>query len=304
MNDNLNDNIRGGWVRLYRSFIRSSIWTMPWAWKITAIACMLLANHKPTKWWDGTAEVLIPAGSFITSLRNMEKTVKITQKQTRAAFRALERAGFLTTKRTHKWTMVSICNWARYQPMDDYEGTEIETVQGTPEGAVRAQWGHSEGTVRATNKNDKNEENEKNIPPIPPFAPPDEELSESWNLKPPTENGKPDVEKLIGSYARRIFDRHKKKRGCSLAMATAKLRTACSGMSVARVEKLLAQIDQSHEAWCLSYEWTKDGGEYQKGLDPFLNPKARRWEALPDPKDATEDPGDLPEYRDPYGDEE
>ena len=388
MNDNLNDNLRGGWVRLYRSFIRSSIWTMPEAWTKLALACMLLANHKPAKWRDGTAEISIPAGSFMASLRGLAAASNISLKQTRGGLEALEKEKFITILRAQRWTMVSVCNWGTYQSLNDERGTakkhpraqlgaqaiddasnsndisyEAGTYpQGTTEGTVGAQLGaqlgaqvnnalslsssdiykshkKAEGTTEGTtegtkqeykNKREsslrssdiplnpdkkKNPEKEKNQdnPPLvegdsdePPFETPDSERSEAWNLTAPSRDGKSKnpIEKLIAAYAQRIFGRHKKKRGCSLAMATAKLRTACSGMSVARVEKLLERIDTSHQAWCRSYAWTKDDGEYQKGLEPFLNPKARRWEVLPDAEETTEDPGDLPEYRDPYGDEE
>jgi len=43
--------------------------------------------------------------------------------------------------------------------------------------------------------------------------------------------------------------------------------------------QLLEKIDKSHIAWCCCEDWTKDGGRFQKGLEAWLNPKAKRWEA-------------------------
>ena len=92
------------------------------------------------------------------------------------------------------------------------------------------------------------------------------------------------MDDLIDIYAKRMFDRHKKKRGCTLIMAKGRLQTVCRKLSPAKAEELLKQIDTAHAAWCESEAWTKDGGEYQRGLDGFLIASKRRWEVLPDPE--------------------
>ena len=102
------ENLQTGYVRLYRSWLKSSIWTMPMAWNKLAMACLLMANYKPGKWWDGNETIIIPAGSFITSERNLAKTVKITQKQIRGGLRALERDQFISVQRAQRWTMISV----------------------------------------------------------------------------------------------------------------------------------------------------------------------------------------------------
>lgn len=155
------DNLSTGWVRLHRSLLRSSIWTMPLAWRILAITCLLSANHKPKKWWDGAENVIVPTGSFISSIRNLAKTIKITEKQVRGGFRALEVAQFISVTRTHRWSMVNICNWEVYQSGESSDGTATKSIKEPLEGTVRAQSGHSKGTVRALNKNEENEKNEE-----------------------------------------------------------------------------------------------------------------------------------------------
>jgi hypothetical protein len=43
----------------------------------------------------------------------------------------------------------------------------------------------------------------------------------------------------------------------------------------------LEQIDRNHEAWCLTESWTKDGGEYSKGLNNWLAPTMGRYGLQP-----------------------
>jgi hypothetical protein len=46
-------------------------------------------------------------------------------------------------------------------------------------------------------------------------------------------------------------------------------------------ESYLAQLDANHAAWCASEQWTKDGGQYAKGLENWLAPSKERYEAPP-----------------------
>ena len=77
VNPHTDDNLKTGWVRLYRSWLQSLIWTMPASWTKLALACLLLANKKPSKWWNGNESIPIPAGSFTTSIRKLARAAEI-----------------------------------------------------------------------------------------------------------------------------------------------------------------------------------------------------------------------------------
>ena len=83
------ENLQTGYVKIYRSWIASGIWSMPWAWERVAKCCILLANHKPNKYWDGKENIKVPSGTFITSDRTLAEAAKVTRKQARAALDAL-----------------------------------------------------------------------------------------------------------------------------------------------------------------------------------------------------------------------
>ena len=120
-----------------------------------------MANYKPGKWWDGNETIIIPAGSFITSERNLAKTVKITQKQIRGGLRALERDQFISVQRAQRWTMISVCKWETYQIFLNDEGAINNDTEGATEGALRAQSGRNRGAIGALTKERNKERREE-----------------------------------------------------------------------------------------------------------------------------------------------
>ena len=95
---------------------------MPWAWERVAKCCILLANHKPNKYWDGKENIKVPSGTFITSDRTLAEAAKVTRKQARAALDALQSDKFIRIKRDQRKTVVTVCNWGVYQGAFDAEG--------------------------------------------------------------------------------------------------------------------------------------------------------------------------------------
>ena len=297
-----NPNFEDGYIKLWRSFFDHEIWkTKPTAWGRVALIVMKSANYRPSTWFDGQKNILIPAGSFVASLQKLGDSARCTREQVRKSLRYLQETRFITQPRTSPYRIICITNWPIYQGGTYDENIPLSTVQNTPENTPRTPPEHLKNTPETPSKEYKKGRREEVLPLIPPFETPEPELREAWDLT-PSENGK-SIEKLIEYYAQKIFGRHKRKRGFTLAMTTARLRTICTKMSYAKAEQTLKQIDSGHEIWCVSEDWTKEGGEYQRGLDAFLNKRARRWGVLPDAEETVEDPGDLPEYQDPYGDE-
>jgi hypothetical protein len=128
---------RGGYVRLYRMLLQSPIWTQlrPAVFKV-AMYFLMKANYKQREWYDGSQQVAIPAGSFITSYGTTATECNLSVQQTRDAFAHLERTQFATYRRTPRWTLVTVMDWATYQTTAGEENTEENTYtnrQGTPD---------------------------------------------------------------------------------------------------------------------------------------------------------------------------
>jgi hypothetical protein len=139
-----------GYVRLFRRLLQHPIWTQlsPGVLKV-ALFFLLKANYKPTQWYDGARSVGVPAGSFITSYASVAAACSLSTQQIRDAFAHLERTQFATYKRTHRWTLVTVLNWATYQAVGD-EGNTLENID-------RNTCGNRQGTL------DKEEKNKRTI---------------------------------------------------------------------------------------------------------------------------------------------
>ena len=144
-----------GWVKLYRKMEK-------WGWyddlvvKSAFIHCLLKANIEDTEWHG----ILLPAGSFITSLEHFSQESGLTKKQTRRAFQYLEKTGEITKKGHSRYTHIIVNNWAKFQSKED-----LRANKGQTEGKQRANKGQTEGKQRATDKEYKNIRNKeyKNI---------------------------------------------------------------------------------------------------------------------------------------------
>ncbi len=125
-----------GWISLHRKFLE-------WEWytdlptKSLAIHYLLKANHKANKWKG----IEIEAGQFVTSRATLAKETGLSIKQIRTAEQHLENTGFSASKRTNKYSIVTICNYASYQCLEIVE---------------RQAERQSRGKQRATNNNDNN----------------------------------------------------------------------------------------------------------------------------------------------------
>lgn len=140
----------GGWVKVYREFTE-------WEWYSNVnvsrvfFHLLLTANHKETKW---QGQVIQP-GQKITSYENLAAETNLSVKQVRVALDKLKASGTVATKRTNRFTLISVVNWRKYQDEGFPDGTQDDKPM-----AIK---GQTEGKQRATNKNEKNDKNDKNI---------------------------------------------------------------------------------------------------------------------------------------------
>jgi len=90
----------------------------------------------------------------------------------------------------------------------------------------------------------------------------------------------------IHETARTIHERHPAVRRCGIGEVR-KLLTAITSRAPAKERlSLLDAIDNNHADWCASEQWTKDGGEFAKGLDNWLAPTKERYLNVPEAADA------------------
>ncbi len=104
----------GGYIKLHRGLLDHRLWQLSPGTLKMALAFLLKANRKETVWFDGVENVVIPRGSFITSITKMAEFCTLSRDQTRDAWRHIANTHFATHRSTQRWTMVTICDFDSY----------------------------------------------------------------------------------------------------------------------------------------------------------------------------------------------
>jgi hypothetical protein len=302
-----------GWIKVDRSMLDHHLfWEAPSGWLKVWLYLLLSANFTERKWFDGRQEILVPRGSAIASIAAIARDCHVTVKQVRLALAYFVRAGMVSRNGARHQSLISICNYNKYQSTLDSQGLAPGTAQGNAKGTPGAGQGRDPDPMRAPLKECKKEEGntsplwaeveqwvpsrdgagdgslgaepgletrEARMDPAP--------AQESVHKKTNTRTQKPPrldsaTEEVLDRVAGRIHGRHPAARRCGLAELKRSLRTIISKLpSQERIPKLEA-IDRNHQMRCASEEWTKDDGKYAKGLDNWLAPTKGRYDVTPE----------------------
>lgn len=130
---------RHGWVCLHRALLDHPIWrSVPKDWLRVFLAILLNANWRAELWWDGRAEIEIPAGSLATSVAALSKEARTKPDTTRGALRHFQETKVITIAATTRYSLITLCNWERYQNEDESEPkpTPKPTPKQTPNGSA------------------------------------------------------------------------------------------------------------------------------------------------------------------------
>lgn len=106
-----------GWIKLHRKTLKSSVWEKPNVWRVWSW-CLLKANHKTQKFPFAGNDIIIKAGQFITGTNKACKELELTCQKYRTAINYLKNSKRITTKSTNQFTIITVINWRKYQPID------------------------------------------------------------------------------------------------------------------------------------------------------------------------------------------
>jgi len=137
----MNIPLRGGFFFVSRLITNSSLWTMPPYCRVLAMTCLCLANWEAKKWFDGKAEVLIPRGSFVTSLSHLSEHARLSHSLIIKALKHLSATGFIKRRSTANWTLIEVVNYNVYQNPQNYINAEFSDPsrpQSRPEAGPEA----------------------------------------------------------------------------------------------------------------------------------------------------------------------
>ncbi len=250
------EQFEDGYVKSYRKTTRNPIWTVcsPAAFKVFW-GCVLAANWRDSDWYDGVETVHIPRGAFVTSIRKLASYCNVSFQQARDGLDHMEKLGIAkvtgqprthrgTHRGTHGWTLVTILNYDTYN-----------SVTEDPEHATEQQVDHLNLSDLGSPKNNnrRSKEVKKNTTPNP-------------------------LHDLVDPFVQTIHARHPAVRRCSPGEVRDKLAAIIRTVPVSERLATLERIDSVHKGWCETESWTKDGGQFSKGLDNWLAPTKRRWD--------------------------
>lgn len=92
------------------------------------------ANWKESVFYDGSKQLPVPAGSFVSTYQSVSDDCGLTVKQVRDAFRHLQNLCILASNRAGNFQIVTLTNYKAYQFDEPLTGqTEVKT-RGRPNG--------------------------------------------------------------------------------------------------------------------------------------------------------------------------
>lgn len=103
-----------GWIKLHRSITEHWLWNNQLylrAW----LYCLIRANHQATKCLIGADLVPLNRGEFITSRSRFAKDTGMSEQSVRTFWNLLKSDKMINQRSTNKLTMITICNYDKYQ---------------------------------------------------------------------------------------------------------------------------------------------------------------------------------------------
>ena len=146
----------GGWIRIHRDILK-------WEWfddeKMFKffISLILLANHEDLKWHG----ITVSRGQFISSREKLSALLNFTEQQVRTMLTKLKNTEEITIKTTNKYTIITICNYDKYQTYTDNNQPAIQPTNNQ-QITNNQPTNNQQITTNNNYKNDNNEKNDKN----------------------------------------------------------------------------------------------------------------------------------------------
>jgi hypothetical protein len=108
------DPLGEGWIKLYRKIMDNPIFKDSEAYHLFSYL-LLKANHKPNKFLFNKNEILVERGQLITGREQISRDTGISQWKVRSRLKLLENLHMITIKTTSKFSIITVCNYNRYQ---------------------------------------------------------------------------------------------------------------------------------------------------------------------------------------------
>lgn len=135
-----------GWIKIHRRLL-------DWEWygdtnMVRLFLHLLLKANTDDRRWQGRQ---VPRGSLVTTLTTLEDETGLSRKTIRTCLIRLITTGEIEIEATHRFSLVTICNFDNYQVSKESRGHTEGTVKGILRAQSRAQ---SENSAKANDLGD------------------------------------------------------------------------------------------------------------------------------------------------------
>jgi len=129
-----------GWVKLWREQFTHEVserkpWCDGYAWSYLYSQ----ANYKPGIANFRNQYIPIERGQFVTSKLKLQEIFGWSKKRINSFLTSLEVRGMSTNRTTNRFIMITICNYEKYQGIEDENETTDVTTEGPTEGPTESQ---------------------------------------------------------------------------------------------------------------------------------------------------------------------
>lgn len=142
-----------GFVAIHREIMESSFYKDSYAVHL-AVHLILKANHEPKTFIHDRKEQSLERGQLLTGRKKLAYETGINESTIRHKLELFKNTGFLTIKKTNKFSIITISNYSKYQDIkskDDQQNDQQKTNKGP-----------SEDQQKTTNNNTTTNNNENN----------------------------------------------------------------------------------------------------------------------------------------------
>lgn len=164
-------DLNRGYIKLWRKVDKNPVWTQlaPAVYKVFT-GCLLRANWKEMTIYNGSEQVTVPRGAFLTSLQDLATYCNVTRDQARGAIDHLEGMEFVSTHRLRTGgarlgLFVTIRNYEKYQVPSDSQNT-VEARSGPIEPPLKNTVGTSGKEVFIKFKENKKQTQTAHTPAV------------------------------------------------------------------------------------------------------------------------------------------
>jgi len=147
-----------GWIRLYRKSIENQLYfSEPFTrWQAWMDMC-IIANHKPGWFIKRGIRVDVGVGQIGWDLENLAKRWKWSRGKVERFFCMLENDGQIIRQKSNVTTLISICNYGKYQTDSKAKSNVNSKANDKADGHQTAKQTDTNKNVKKKKKNDKEE---------------------------------------------------------------------------------------------------------------------------------------------------